>query len=60
MTSHVLCDRRVAVSYVVEAFRIFDHYHFRVVQQAAKKAKNELVLAKPPRASKGKPPIAGK
>ncbi|MBI5247887.1 MAG: phospholipase [Desulfomonile tiedjei] len=42
-------DRRIAVSYVVEALRIFDHYHFRVKQQEAKKAKKELVLAKPPR-----------
>ncbi len=44
-------DRRVAVSYIVEALRIFDHYHFRVTQQEAKKAKKELVLAKPPRNS---------
>ena len=44
-------DRRVAVSYIVEALRIFDHYHFRVTQQEAKKAKKELVLAKPPRSS---------
>ena len=44
-------DRRVAVSYVVEALRIFDHYHFRVVQQQAKTARRELVLAKPPRAA---------
>lgn len=44
-------DRRIAVSYVVEALRIFDHYHFRVTQQEAKKANNELVLAKPPRSS---------
>ena len=42
-------DRRIAVSYVVEALRIFDHYHFRVTQQEAKEAKRELVLAKPPR-----------
>jgi phosphatidylserine/phosphatidylglycerophosphate/cardiolipin synthase-like enzyme len=42
-------DRRVAVSYVVEALRIIDHYHFRVAQQEAKTAKKELVLAKPPR-----------
>ena len=48
-------DRRIAVSYVVEALRIFDHYHFRVAQQEAKKAKKELVLAKPPR-SPGKSP----
>ena len=25
-------DRRIAVAYVVEALRIFDHYHFRVAQ----------------------------
>lgn len=43
-------DRRIAVSYVVEALRIFDHYHFRVAQQEAKKAKKRLVLARPPRA----------
>ncbi len=42
-------NRRVAVSFVVEALRIFDHYHFRVAQQEAKKAKKPLVLAKPPR-----------
>jgi hypothetical protein len=42
-------DRRIAVSYAVEALRIFDHYHFRVAQQEAKKAKKKLVLAKPPR-----------
>ena len=40
-------DRRVAVSYMVEALRIFDHYHFRVL--AATKAESALVLAKPPR-----------
>jgi len=42
-------DRRIAVSYTVEALRIFDHYHFRVIQHDATKAKRELVLAKPPR-----------
>lgn len=42
-------NRRIAVSYVVEALRIFDHYHFRVIEQDAKKAKTELALAKPPR-----------
>jgi phosphatidylserine/phosphatidylglycerophosphate/cardiolipin synthase-like enzyme len=42
-------DRRVAVSYTIEAVRMIDHYHFRVNQQAAKKARKELVLAKPPR-----------
>jgi hypothetical protein len=42
-------DRRVAVSYTVEALRIFDHYHFRVAQQEAKKARKKLQLARPPR-----------
>ena len=48
-------DRRVAVSYVVEALTLFDHYHFRVAQQDAQKAKKELVLAKPPRAAGEEP-----
>lgn len=45
----VIRDRRVAVSYMIEALRIFDHYHFRIVQAEAKKAKKELALARPPR-----------
>ena len=40
-------DRRVAVSYMVEALRIFDHYHFRVAQEEATEAKKKLVLATP-------------
>jgi phosphatidylserine/phosphatidylglycerophosphate/cardiolipin synthase-like enzyme len=42
-------DRRVAVSYVVEAIRIFDHYHFRVAQADAKRARKRLQLDRPPR-----------
>lgn len=42
-------DRRIAVSYVVEALRLFDHYHFRVAQQEAKQARKRLALARPPR-----------
>jgi len=42
-------DRRIATSYMIEALRIFDHYHFRVAQQVAKKARKKLQLAKPPR-----------
>jgi hypothetical protein len=42
-------DRRVAVAYMVEALRMFDHYHFRVSQQEAKQAKKPLTLTKPPR-----------
>jgi PLD-like domain len=48
-------DRRVAVSYTIEALRLFDHYHFRVAQQAAKKARKKLQLAKPPREPGEKP-----
>jgi hypothetical protein len=42
-------NRCVAVSYMVEALRIFDHYHFRVTQMDAKKARKTLQLVKPPR-----------
>jgi PLD-like domain len=49
----VIRDRRIAVSYTVEALRIFDHYHFRVVQ--AKTPKSKLHLAKPPRKAGEKP-----
>jgi phosphatidylserine/phosphatidylglycerophosphate/cardiolipin synthase-like enzyme len=48
-------DRRVVVSYMVEALRLFDHYHFRVAQQEAKKAKKKLELAKPPKTPGEKP-----
>jgi phosphatidylserine/phosphatidylglycerophosphate/cardiolipin synthase-like enzyme len=48
-------DRRIAVAYMVEAIRIFDHYHFRVAQQEAKKAKKQLVLARPPKSPAEKP-----
>jgi phosphatidylserine/phosphatidylglycerophosphate/cardiolipin synthase-like enzyme len=49
-------DRRIAVSYVVEALRIFDHYHFRVAQQEAKKGERKpLLLARPPRNPGEKP-----
>lgn len=42
-------DRRIAVSYMIEAIRIFDHYHFRIAQAEARKARKKLQLAKPPR-----------
>jgi phosphatidylserine/phosphatidylglycerophosphate/cardiolipin synthase-like enzyme len=48
-------DRRIAVAYTIEALRIFDHYHFRVAQREAKKAKKTLQLAKPPRERGEKP-----
>jgi len=42
-------NRRIAVSYMIEALRLIDHYHFRVAQQEAKSAKTKLQLQKPPR-----------
>jgi phosphatidylserine/phosphatidylglycerophosphate/cardiolipin synthase-like enzyme len=42
-------DRRVAVSYTVEALRIFDHCEFRLAQANADTAQKTLQLAKPPR-----------
>jgi phosphatidylserine/phosphatidylglycerophosphate/cardiolipin synthase-like enzyme len=43
-------DRRIAVSYMVEALRTFDHYHFRIAQQEAKVAGTKLQLKLPPAA----------
>ena len=51
----LITDRRVAVSYMVEALRIFDHYHFRVAQQESKKKKKKLMLVKPPKKAADKP-----
>jgi phosphatidylserine/phosphatidylglycerophosphate/cardiolipin synthase-like enzyme len=48
-------DRRIAVSYAVEALRIFDHYHFRLARQEADEANKRLELAKPPRSPEEKP-----
>ncbi len=48
-------NRRIAVAYMVEALRIFDHYHFRVTQQEAKTARKSLALARPPRKPGEKP-----
>jgi phosphatidylserine/phosphatidylglycerophosphate/cardiolipin synthase-like enzyme len=47
----IIRDRRIAVSYMVEALSMLDHYHFRVAQLEAKKKKKKLDLALPPRAS---------
>jgi len=48
-------DRRIAVAYVVEALRIFDHYQFRLAQLDAETARKELSLARPPRQAGEKP-----
>jgi hypothetical protein len=42
-------DRRIAVSFMIEALRICDHYDFRVSQSAAKKAGEPFELRTPPR-----------
>ncbi|MGH9929537.1 MAG: phospholipase D-like domain-containing protein [Pyrinomonadaceae bacterium] len=42
-------DRRVAVSYTVEALRIFDHCEFRLAQADTTRSLKKLQLAKPPR-----------
>lgn len=48
---NLLCirDRRVATSYMIEALRIFDHYHFRVATAEAKELGRKFQLAKAPR-----------
>jgi len=48
-------DRRIAVAYMIEALRVFDHYHFRVAQKEAKKERKKLFLQKPPRNEGEKP-----
>ncbi|MGI9022340.1 MAG: phospholipase D-like domain-containing protein [Acidimicrobiales bacterium] len=44
-------DQRIAVAYMIEALRLFDHYQFRVKQSTAKKAGGSLGLRRPPRAA---------
>jgi phosphatidylserine/phosphatidylglycerophosphate/cardiolipin synthase-like enzyme len=41
-------DRRIAVSYMVEALTIFDHYHFRI-NQFKSKSKKKITLAVRPK-----------
>ena len=45
----LITDRRIAVSYAVEALSLFDHYEFRVLQNDANSAKTKLQLQLPPR-----------
>jgi hypothetical protein len=42
-------DRRIAVAYMIEGLRIFDHYHFRVTENEARDGSNAIVLLTPPR-----------
>jgi phosphatidylserine/phosphatidylglycerophosphate/cardiolipin synthase-like enzyme len=51
----VIRDRRIATSYAIEALRIFDHYHFRGVNQKAEEAEEALTLKRPPRTADEEP-----
>ena len=48
-------DRKIAVSYMIQALTLFDHYHFRVAMQDAQKTKTQITLAKPPRVAGEEP-----
>lgn len=52
---NLLCikDRRVATAYMIEALRIFDHYHFRIASMQAKTNGKKLMLAHPPKNANG-------
>jgi phosphatidylserine/phosphatidylglycerophosphate/cardiolipin synthase-like enzyme len=51
----VVRDRRIAVSYMIEALSLFDHYSFRVAEKTAAAKGEKLHLLKPPRAPGEKP-----
>lgn len=42
-------DRKIAVAYMIEALRLFDHYHFRVALKEARKQDEVFSLTRPPR-----------
>jgi len=45
-------DRRIAVSYMIQALTIFDHYHFRVFQAKADASNKPIQLKKTPKTDK--------
>ena len=51
----IVRDRRIAVSYMIEALSLFDHYSFRVAQKNAAAKGEKLHLLGPPRAPGEKP-----
>ena len=51
----IVSDRRIAVSYMIEALSLFDHYSFRVAQKTAAAKGQKLHLSRPPRATGEKP-----
>ncbi len=42
-------DRRIAVSYMIQALTLFDHYHFRVTQTKAAASNKPIQLQRAPR-----------
>lgn len=48
-------DRRIAVSYMVEAVAMFDHYEFRDAKQKAATPGNKIYLHLPPQSAAEKP-----
>ncbi|HJR61582.1 MAG TPA: phospholipase D-like domain-containing protein [Vicinamibacterales bacterium] len=48
-------DPLVATSYMIEAIRIFDHYHFRVAQKESQNSRKKLTLARAPKKASEKP-----
>ena len=42
-------DQRIATAYMIEALRLFDHYHFRVAQKSAKSKGDRLNLKPAPK-----------
>jgi hypothetical protein len=51
----IVRDRRIAVSYMIEALSLFDHYSFRVAMKQASTKGEKLHLFRPPRAPGEKP-----
>jgi phosphatidylserine/phosphatidylglycerophosphate/cardiolipin synthase-like enzyme len=48
-------NRRIAVSYMIQALTMFDHYHFRALQSKAEGNSKPLQLQKPPTKVSQKP-----
>jgi phosphatidylserine/phosphatidylglycerophosphate/cardiolipin synthase-like enzyme len=51
----IVKDRRIAVSYMIEALSLFDHYSFRVAEKSATARGQKLHLSKAPRVPGEKP-----
>ena len=51
----IVKDRRIAVSYMIEALSLFDHYSFRVAEKKAAAKGQKLHLSRPPHAPGEKP-----